>query len=159
MSLKVSDNGGGEYKKVPEGVHVAVCTAVYDLGTQEVPDYNDKTKVKHQKKVLIIWQIPDERISTEAGALPMTIRKQYTASLDKKANLPQDLEALRGRAFTAGELKSFDLKTLLAQELPDPDHPRRDRRQGVREHRRDHVAAQGYAAACARGGRDLFRHG
>jgi len=111
MGLSVSEDGGKEFKRVPEGVHVAVCTAVYDLGTQHSEAYNN-----NQKKVLIGWQFPDERVDSEHnGNVPMLMSRRYTASLNQKAQLRKDLEAWRGRAFSPEELKSFDLKNLLGK--------------------------------------------
>ena len=114
MGINVKENGGGSYDPVPQGMHQAVCYAVYDLGTQ----FSEKFG-KSMKKVLIMWEIPEERIdiqrkdSGEIVNLPRAISKEYTASLHQKSNLRKQLEAWRGRAFTAEELAGFDLVKLL----------------------------------------------
>lgn len=98
---KEPDNSSG-FKLPPEGTHTAICDMVVDLGQQEGP-YG----IKHQ--LYIRWELPDERIGSE----PMTIGKFYTNSLHEMAVLRHDLEGWRGRAFTAEELKGFDIFKLL----------------------------------------------
>ena len=113
MGINVKENGGGNYEPVPEGMHQGICYAVYDLGTQ----FNEKFG-KSIHKVLIMWEIPEERIDIERNGetinLPRAISKEYTASLHEKANLRKQLEGWRGRAFTPEELKGFDLTKLLS---------------------------------------------
>ena len=110
MGLTVSESGSKEFRRVPEGVHRAVCVWLYDLGTQHNAHYN-----KGQKQVLIGWQFPDERVEYEGEDKPMMMSKTYTASLSEKAQLRKDLEAWRGRTFTPDELKKFDLKTIVGK--------------------------------------------
>ena len=96
---------------ISEGVHLAVCVGVWDLGTQ----YN-KTFEKEIHQLLIMWEIPDERITIDNKDLPLAISKRYTLSLNEKANLRKDLEAWRGKAFPAETLKEgFDLKKILGK--------------------------------------------
>lgn len=109
MAIKVSDTGGGDFKMVPQGTHIAVCNQVVDVGMQ-VTNFGPK------HKVFLRWEIPAERIQYGDGNEnegPMVIGKFYTASLNEKANLRQDLEAWRGRAFTEQELAGFDLDNVL----------------------------------------------
>ncbi len=47
--------------------------------------------------------------------MPMTVNKEYTLSLSKKANLRRDLESWRGRQFTEDELKGFDVAKIVGQ--------------------------------------------
>lgn len=110
MPLPVSETSGGNFKKVPQGTHAAVCNMVVDLGLQE-----STFGTKHQ--VYLRFEIPGERIEWEKDGQkhegPMTIGATYTASLSEKANLRRDLESWRGRAFTADELKAFDVFKVL----------------------------------------------
>jgi hypothetical protein len=80
-----------------------------DLGTQESEQYGPKAKIA------LLWEIPDERIEVKGKSLPRGISKRYTASLNEKANLRKDLEAWRGRQFTAAELAGFDLANILGK--------------------------------------------
>jgi hypothetical protein len=43
----------------------------------------------------------------------MIIAKQFTLSLNEKANLRADLASWRGRDFTPEEIRGFDLKNIL----------------------------------------------
>jgi hypothetical protein len=97
---------------VPEGVHIAVCYSVVDVGTQYSEKYD-----KASRKFIVTWEMPACRIDVDRGgkkvSLPRAISKRYTLSLADKAILRKDLEAWRGRAFTAQELKGFDVKQLV----------------------------------------------
>lgn len=112
MGLTAKDKQGGEYELIPEDLHLAVCYAIYDLGTQ----YSEKWE-KSVHKVLIVWEIPGCRGDFEKDgqrvSLPRSISKRYRISLHKKADLRKDLESWRGRMFSEEELKGFDLKKLL----------------------------------------------
>lgn len=110
----IASGSNKEFKPVPEGNHTARCYRVIDLGTQDV-EYMGEPKLMH--KVLIGWELSGEAedgtpLKTDGGD-PLTITKQYTLSLGKKANLRADLESWRGKAFTDDELKGFDITALL----------------------------------------------
>jgi hypothetical protein len=109
MSLNVSASGGGNFPLVPEGVYTARCFKIIDLGTQWIEWAGNK---KEQKKVLITWELLDDKEKMEDGK-PWAATKQYTASLDERGHLRPDLEAWRGKKFTEDELKDFDLKNVL----------------------------------------------
>lgn len=106
MALMVTDTGGGDFKLVPQGTHIAVCFLVADIGMQE-------TSYGPKHKVIIGWELPQETIEIDGEEKPMIIYQNYTASLSEKANLRQDLESWRGRAFTPQELAGFDLFNVL----------------------------------------------
>lgn len=114
MGLIAKESGGGNFSPVPEGVHMAVCFSIYDLGTH----FNEKFG-KSAHSVLFVWELPDERINIERDGetqnLPRAISKKYTFSLNEKANLRKDLQTWRGRAFNAEELKGFDLQKVLGK--------------------------------------------
>jgi len=107
------ETGGGGFDPVPEGVHHAVCYGVYDLGT-----HINEMFGKAERKVLVCWEIPEERIELKGKDgkvrnLPRCVSKKYTLSLGKKATLRKDLESWRNKAFTPDELGGFDLEKLL----------------------------------------------
>jgi len=116
MALIASDSGGGDFKRVPPGTHIARCYRVVDLGTQQVTYKGDS---KLQRKVMVGWELfgEDEEggpLQTDDG-MPLVISKRYTLSLSDKARLRADLESWRGVAFTAEELKGFDITNLLGK--------------------------------------------
>ena len=103
----VATSNGKTFAKAPEGVHRAVCIAVYDLGTQKGFDPGTLAR-----KVLIMWELPDELMD---DGRPFAVSERYTLSLNEKANLRKKLNAWRGRPFTEAELKGFDLSQLLGK--------------------------------------------
>ena len=116
MAIIASDNGGGgDFKQIPQGTHIAICNMVVDLGKQKV-DWQGQTKIQH--KIYIRWELPHERLQwTDRDGNeregPMVANKIYTCSLNERAALRGDLEAWRGRAFTPEELEAFDVGKLL----------------------------------------------
>lgn len=114
MSFIAKDSGGGDFKKVPPGVHIGRCFKLIDLGTQE-ETYEGETKLL--PKICIYWELHGEDdegapLVDDKGA-PLTIWQEYTMSLGKKAKLRAVLESWRGKAFTDDELKGFDVSKLI----------------------------------------------
>lgn len=116
MAIMATDSGGGgDFKKVPPGNHMAICNMVVDLGRQRVQSQMHGESIKHQ--VYIRWELPDERLEytdKEGRTIegPMTIGKSYTLSLHEKSTLRADLANWRGRDFTDDERKGFDIANL-----------------------------------------------
>ena len=118
MSTIAKDAGGGDFKKVPQGTHMAVCNMVVNLGAQPTSYQGQDTGLKPQ--VYIRWEIPSQRVEyddKEGNHIegPMTVGKTYTISLSEKANLRKDLEAWRNQAFTEEERKGFDVDKVLGK--------------------------------------------
>lgn len=114
MALYAKGENVKSFDPVPAGIHAAICTAVFDLGTQ----YSEKFQ-KSSRKVLVQWELPAHRIvlndkdTGEERNLPMATSKQYTLSLHEKATLRKELEGWRGKAFAVEELEGFDILKLL----------------------------------------------
>lgn len=106
MALTVKKTGG-DFELAPEGNHVAVCYMVIDLGEQQTVWNGD---VKHSHKIRFGWELSNEPMS---DGRPFGVFKDYTASLNDKANLRKDLQSWRGRAFTEEELDGFDVFNVL----------------------------------------------
>ena len=114
MGLTVKAGNDSGFVPVPAGMHLARCYRIVDLGTQKT-EY--KGEIKYQPKVMIQFEVHGEDdqgnpLVTSKGE-PMSISKNYTASLGEKATLRNDLKNWRGRDFTPEELKAFELKNLL----------------------------------------------
>lgn len=115
MGLTVKASGGSStFKPVPSGMHLARCYRIVDMGTQST---TWKGQTKQQPKVMLQFEVHSEDadgkpIVTDKGE-PMSISKNFTASLGENAILRQELENWRSRAFTADELKGFQLKNVL----------------------------------------------
>lgn len=117
MGFIAKDSGGGNFKRVPAGVHIGRCYSLIDLGTQET---SGQFGVKLQHKIRIGWELwgEDEQgqplvIDVDGKQMPMTISKSYTVSLHEKSSLRKDLAAWRSRDFTEEEAKSFDVSALM----------------------------------------------
>jgi hypothetical protein len=108
MSLTVKKEGG-DFELLPADVYTARCFKVIDLGTQTVEWQGD---TKMQPKVMITWEILDDNTKMKDGR-PFAISKTYTASLNEKSSLYQDLVKWRGQQFTQEELLGFDISKLL----------------------------------------------
>lgn len=98
---------GVDFTPIEPGMYAAVCIGVIDLGTQHSEKYGPSSKV------LLQFEIPEEKVIIEGVEQPRTLSKIYTASLGKKANLRRDLDSWRGRAFTKEELNGWDLTNVL----------------------------------------------
>lgn len=114
MGLVAKESGGGSFTPVPQGMHLARCYRVVDLGTQK-SEYLGT--VKHLPKVMLQFEVHGEdengkKIETSKGE-PMSISKNFTLSLAEKATLRKDLQTWRGREFTPEELRGFELKNVL----------------------------------------------
>ncbi|MFZ2736652.1 MAG: hypothetical protein WBI20_14985 [Burkholderiaceae bacterium] len=117
MAFVATDSGGGNFKRVPAGVHIGRCYSLIDLGTQlTTGQYGDKL----QHKIRIGWELFGEdedgaplTVDIDGQDLPLTISKSYTVSLHEKSGLRRDLAAWRGRDFTEDEAKAFDVSKLL----------------------------------------------
>jgi hypothetical protein len=97
----ISDTGSS-FEQLEEGLHPAVSILIASIGTHRTPFKNEDGTDKVLKKMIVQWE-------TAKGL----IAKEYTVSLNEKANLRKDLESWRGKKFTETELKGFDMKTLL----------------------------------------------
>ncbi len=111
-TLIVSEKGN-KIEPVPEGIHNAVCVGLYHVGTQHCNFFETD-----QRKLIITWELPEllpiesERYGKRHQS-PRCLSRNFTLSLNEKANLRQILESWRGRKFTDSELKGFDIGKLL----------------------------------------------
>ena len=108
MGLIAKNEQKMEIKKIEDGVYTAVSIMLIDLGIQ-----NNVTFNKKQRKFMIVWEILGETIEINGEELPRIISKEYTLSLGEKSTLRKDLQAWRGKAFSADELEGFDLINIL----------------------------------------------
>ena len=118
MTLIAKDTTGDKFPKLPlpeAGTTQAVCCAVWDLGLQLSSFKNEDGSDKHQRKIMIAWEITEKINAPESEyhGKPYMLRKTYTLSLGEKANLRKDLESWRGVPFTEDERKNgFDIEKI-----------------------------------------------
>jgi len=106
----IAKSGGADYEPIPAGMHTAICFAVYDLGSHLEKGAGWE---KVQRKVRIVWEIPELRIQINGKDLPRAKMADYTLTLNEKGKLRPMLEGWRGKPFTDEELAGFDLEKLL----------------------------------------------
>ena len=96
------------FEPAPAGTHIARCYGCVSLGTQHSDNFADAFKV------MLLFELPHERIKTKDGVeMPMTVSKEYSLSLNKKATLRKHLDAWRGRPFTDEESKGFEVSKVV----------------------------------------------
>lgn len=87
----------------PAGLLGARIRELIDIGTQESP-YGEK------RQIIICFELPDE---LKKDGTPHSINKFYNLSLNEKANLCIDIEAIAGKKMNDEEKRTFDFKRLL----------------------------------------------
>lgn len=114
-SIKASAKGGKDFEPVPQGVHLAICVNVIDLGWQ--PQTGKYPKPKRQ--VYFKFEIPDVQVSWskdgEDKTGPATIGRKFGLSLSDKSHLKPFLVSWRGKPFTSDELEAFDVTSVIGK--------------------------------------------
>jgi len=95
-------SGGSDFVNAPAGMHSAVCCDVVDHGMVE-----SQFGIKH--KVSLVFLIAENMDNGK----PFSVHRKYTASLNEKATLYNDLTSWRGKTFAKEELDAFDLEDLI----------------------------------------------
>jgi hypothetical protein len=106
--LTVSAKPTSSTPPLEAGLYPARCVQLIDLGEQM-----NELAGKLQRQVMLMFEIPSERISVNGEDKPRMISATYTASLSDKAKLRSVLESWRGKQFTEDELACFDLRNIL----------------------------------------------
>ena len=113
MGITATSEGGAR-EPLPEGQYTGICFSMLDLGTSE---NTFEGKVKKRRQVFVQWEIPEImeefEVDGKTEKASAVIGKFYTLSMDDRATLKQDLEAWRGKSFTAEEKASFDITNVL----------------------------------------------
>lgn len=109
MAMYVPKPSETNFENPPAGTFLAICYRVIDLGTQ---DTTYKGQAKKQHKILISWELPDEKM---ADGRPFTISSRYTWSMSEKAALRKDLESWRGKPFVDADFGEggFDIAKII----------------------------------------------
>lgn len=112
--INATNTGGGDYTPVDAGTYPARCYSMIHIGTVKE---NILGTEKTLNKVRITWELPTETkvFKEENGEQPFVISKEFTLSMNEKANLRKFLEGWRGKGFTEKEAESFDITKLLGK--------------------------------------------
>lgn len=107
-------NKGTPRELIPAGNYIARCYQMLEIG--HVSE-NVMGTMKTLQKVRIGWELPEELkvFDPAKGEQPLVISKEYTLSMNEKANLRKDLKSWRGQDFSEDEAKSFDITKLLGK--------------------------------------------
>ena len=112
--IKAPASAGGDFEIAPEGVFLARCYKMVDVGTQtETGQFG----TKEARKVYLYWELLEtadgEKVFMEDGKTLFSIFNNYTLSMHKKSNLRKHLDSWRGKKFTEEEAAEFDITKLL----------------------------------------------
>lgn len=86
---------------IPEGTHLAICVGLFDIGT-----VFNKTHNKHQRKMVLVFELCEER---DAEGFPKLLDQAYTQTLAPNGNLLPHVNSWRGIPLKKDELKNFDI--------------------------------------------------
>jgi hypothetical protein len=114
MIITGSNSERKQFQIAPAGTHLARLYRIIDLGTQ-MREFEGKVTMNRKAKFFFELHGEDAegKPLTTTDGKPLIQSREYTVSLNEKANLRRDLEAWRGKAFTEEDLKGFDLKNII----------------------------------------------
>jgi len=106
----IATDKGIERELIPAGNYAARCYKMIEIGTVQ-------EQFGLQTKVRIGWELPTELkvFSPEKGSQPLVIDKEYTLSMNDKANLRKMLASWRGKDFSILECREFDITKLIGK--------------------------------------------
>ena len=111
MSLIIKKKESVEIPPLKAGTYPAACVYIIDIGTQHNQYYN-----KMEQKVIIGIEFPTKTVNIDGQEKPRWISREFTLSLNDKANLKALIETWLGRSITDKEKEEgFDLKSLLGE--------------------------------------------
>lgn len=113
MSTPIYATDSGEKRDpIAAGNYMARCYQMIHIGTVS-ESINGATKILD--KVRIGWELPTEMVKfkDEDPLRPLTISKEFTLSMNEKANLRKFLVNWRGKDFTPEQAKQFDITVLV----------------------------------------------
>jgi hypothetical protein len=113
MAVRTS-NSGGEFEMPPEGMVLARCFKIIDMGTHVDPGFG-----KEVHKASIYFELPTtlQKEGNYANQ-PFIVKQQFNLSHNKKANLRLMLEGWYGKRFDTKALDvagGFDLEKLIGR--------------------------------------------
>jgi hypothetical protein len=113
FELNAPVGGQGNRKIAPEGMHIARCCQIIDLGTSEQGgNYPGK-----KRKVNFVWELPNELeiFDPEKGAQPFIIKSQFTLSFNEKSSLRKCVENWVGKKMSDQDASKFNIGSLLGK--------------------------------------------
>lgn len=118
MAIKANASSSQKFERklIPAGNHVARCYGMIHIGT--VTEKNAMGELQTLNKVLIDWELPLEKavFNEEKGEQPFVFSKDFTLSMNEKANLRKLISSWRGKALSDSEANDFDITKLVGKE-------------------------------------------
>lgn len=110
------DNGGGDFEPfepLEAGSYIARCYQMIEIG--HILAFKDDKQTTH--KVLLGFELPEalHEFKKGEGQKPWVVSKEFTLSMNSKANLRKFLEDWRGLAFKDEEAEEFELTALIGK--------------------------------------------
>ena len=99
---KATAGGGGDFPVPPKGNWPAVLVAMIDLGTQE---HEYKEQKRESRDVFLVWEVEttEGEDAEEDSTKSFFVGRDYTLSLNEKANFRKIVSTLRGKEIGADE--------------------------------------------------------
>ena len=112
QSSIIAKNSGGDYELLKAGLHFARCIKMVHLGT--IDDIYGGVSTK-PNKVMLFFELPNmtKEFKEGEGEKPFQTHKEFTLSMNEKANLRKMLVSWRGQDFTDEEAEEFDITAVL----------------------------------------------
>jgi len=104
MGLVIKSNNEGP-QPVEAGAWPAICVGYVDLGTQ-TSEYGGESSTR--RKVMLFWDIPEQRITVDGKNLPRRISAKYSQSMFEKSGFRQMIDAWFGK-LTPQQAAAFDV--------------------------------------------------
>lgn len=113
MGIVAKDAGEGFERELPgAGLQDAVCSKIFDLGMHQ-----NRFTGNLQHKILIVWELAETMTTGKYAGNRFVQHKEYTLSLNEKANLRKDLEGWRGKTIPEEKAKEgIDLEKFIGMQ-------------------------------------------
>lgn len=98
-----------KYENPPQGMQIARCYRLIDLGTQK-KIYNGAVTGEGRKIRAVFELLGEDRMQ---DGRPFVLSKTWLLSMYEGSSLRKDLTSWRGKSFTQEEAASFDVSKLL----------------------------------------------
>ena len=97
----------------PEGQYATRCIDLIDYGMVQMT-WQGRTKNKH--RICLRFWCGEHGEDEEGKKIPLWVDAFYTLTLDERGSMRPFLQAWRGQAFTADELKGFNVAVLVGKD-------------------------------------------
>jgi len=109
MSLMLKETSS--FEKPEPGMYIARCYLAAQLGLQK-STWEDV--ITYKDKVRLCFELPNDLVQEgNYAGQPLSVHNDFNISFAPNSRLRQDLEAWRGKPFTAEELAGFDLMNIV----------------------------------------------